>query len=172
MADKADEMLARARQARDIWKGTRSGSENERDASDELVRWFGGLDRLLSSGAPLPSAWERRDDPVVREMLSRLPPRLSAAQRHVRGDFRDEYEDAGWLRTRLAEKDAEIRRLTAELDDARHVPAVEYATSPAALEAAMTADPGRENGVVLRETYGQKREFAWRKGRQQWEQTR
>jgi hypothetical protein len=68
----------------------------------------------------------------------------------------------------LAEKDAEIARLTAELDSLRDAP-VEHVTSEAALAAAMTADPGREDGSVLRETYGAKRAWAWRAATREWE---
>lgn len=68
----------------------------------------------------------------------------------------------------IADKDAEIARLTAELDDARNVP-VEYVPT-AGVEAAMAADPSREDGSVLRETGGQHRAWAWKAAAREWEQ--
>ena len=73
---------------------------------------------------------------------------------------------AGMLRLTLADKDAEIARLTAELDSMRDVP-VEYVTE-AGLEAAMTADPGRQDGTVLRETNGARRAFEWHAKTGEW----
>jgi hypothetical protein len=72
------------------------------------------------------------------------------------------------LRRDLAERDATIDRLTAELDDARNVP-VEYAPT-SAVEAAMTADPDRIDGTVLREAGGQRRAWAWKAAAREWEQ--
>jgi hypothetical protein len=68
----------------------------------------------------------------------------------------------------FAEYDAELDRLRAELDGLREVP-VEYVT-PRALEAAMAADPGREDGSILRETSGERRAFAWRAAAREWVQ--
>lgn len=70
----------------------------------------------------------------------------------------------------LAGKDAEIARLQAEIDDLREVP-VEYVPE-AGLHAAMTADPGREDGTILRETNGRKRAFEWKAAAKTWEQVR
>lgn len=68
----------------------------------------------------------------------------------------------------MAERDAQIARLTAELDDARSA-TVELV--PAGyLETAMAADPDRLDGTVLRETGGQRRAFAWRAATKEWEQ--
>lgn len=67
----------------------------------------------------------------------------------------------------VAEKDAEIARLQAELDAASPHP-VEFVTT-AGLEAAMAADPHREDGAVLRVTDGDREAFAWRSARQAWE---
>ena len=66
----------------------------------------------------------------------------------------------------IADKDAEIARLQAELDAASDVP-VEYVTT-SGLEAAMTADPSREDGAILRVTDGQRQAFAWRKAAGEW----
>lgn len=68
---------------------------------------------------------------------------------------------------RLADQEAKIARLEAELDGLRDIP-VEYVTA-AGLEAAMAADPHRENGARIRETGGAKRTFAWRAAKQEWE---
>lgn len=68
---------------------------------------------------------------------------------------------------RLAERDAEIARLTAELDAMRPVP-VEYVTT-AGLEAAMAADPAREDGCLLRVTDGRRESYAWRPAAGTWE---
>lgn len=70
----------------------------------------------------------------------------------------------------LADKDAEIARLRAELDAASDAP-VEYVTT-AGLEAAMTADPAREDGSVLRCTDGERQAFAWRAAKGEWEPAR
>lgn len=70
------------------------------------------------------------------------------------------------LRRALADRDAEIARLHAELDGMREVP-VEYAPT-AALEAAMNADPGREDGTILRETGGERRAFEWKAQAGEW----
>jgi uncharacterized coiled-coil protein SlyX len=72
------------------------------------------------------------------------------------------------LRGQIAEKNAAIDRLQAELDGLREVP-VEYVT-PGALKAAMTADPAREDGAILRETSGEKRAFQWQAGTREWAQ--
>ena len=58
----------------------------------------------------------------------------------------------------LADKDAEIARLQAELDAASDVP-VEYVTE-AGLAAAMAADPHREDGSLLRVTDGKQQAWA------------
>jgi hypothetical protein len=67
----------------------------------------------------------------------------------------------------IADKDAEIARLQAELDAASEHP-VEYVTI-SGLEAAMTVDPHREDGALLRLTDGDRQAFAWRAARQVWE---
>jgi hypothetical protein len=72
------------------------------------------------------------------------------------------------LRRELAERDARIARLTAELDGLRSVP-VEYVTERG-LEAAMAADPDRPDGAVLRCTDGQQRAWAWKAAAREWEQ--
>lgn len=71
------------------------------------------------------------------------------------------------LRRRLADKDAEIARLTAELDDLRQVP-VELVTERG-LEAAMAADPDRADGTVLRVTDGKREAWVWRAATTEWE---
>ena len=68
----------------------------------------------------------------------------------------------------LAEKDAEISRLTAELDATRNAP-VEYVIT-AGLEAAMAADPHREDGTILRTTDGEREAWAWKAATKEWEQ--
>jgi len=68
----------------------------------------------------------------------------------------------------LAEATAEIARLTAELDGRRDTP-VEYVPT-AGIEAAMAADPNREDGAVLREMGGQRRAWAWRVAAGEWGQ--
>jgi hypothetical protein len=72
------------------------------------------------------------------------------------------------LRRMLAESRAEVSRLTSQLDQMRDVP-VEYVTERG-LEAAMAADPDREDGSVLRTTDGQKRAWAWKAATREWEQ--
>ena len=67
----------------------------------------------------------------------------------------------------LADKDAEIARLQAELDATSPHP-VELVTT-AGLEAAMAADPAREDGTLLRLMDGDRGAFAWRAARQVWE---
>jgi hypothetical protein len=68
----------------------------------------------------------------------------------------------------LADTDAEISRLTAELDAARNVP-VEYVIT-VGLEAAMAADPHREDGTILRATDGKREAYAWKAAAKEWEQ--
>jgi len=68
----------------------------------------------------------------------------------------------------LADKDAEISRLQAELDAASGTP-VEYVTE-AGLAAAMAADPLREDRTVLRCTDGERKAWAWRAATREWEQ--
>lgn len=70
------------------------------------------------------------------------------------------------LHRALADRDAEIARLQAELDGMRQVP-VEYAPT-AALEAAMAVDPAREDGTILRETGGERRAFEWKAQAGEW----
>ena len=63
---------------------------------------------------------------------------------------------------------AEISRLTAELDAVRAVPA-EYVIT-AGLEAAMTADPHRADGMILRVTDGKREAYVWKAAAKTWEQ--
>jgi len=67
----------------------------------------------------------------------------------------------------LGEAAAENARLQAELDAASDHP-VEYVTT-SGLEAAMAADPHREDGTILRCTDGQRQAFAWNAPAGQWE---
>lgn len=67
----------------------------------------------------------------------------------------------------LADKDAQIARLQAGLDSASDTP-VEYVTT-SGLEAAMAADPAREDGAVIRVTDGNRQAFAWRVAKREWE---
>ena len=67
----------------------------------------------------------------------------------------------------LAEKDAEIARLQAELDAAAEHP-VEYVTT-SGLAAAMAADTHREDGAVIRVTDGERQAFTWRAAKGEWE---
>jgi hypothetical protein len=68
----------------------------------------------------------------------------------------------------VAEKDSEIDRLTAQLDQMRDVP-VEYVTERG-LEAAMASDPDREDGALLRTTDGKRQAWAWNASAKTWEQ--
>lgn len=70
------------------------------------------------------------------------------------------------LRRAVADRDAKIARLQAEVDAMGDVP-VEYVTE-AGLQAAMTVDPGRADGTVLRETNGARRAFRWDAKTRQW----
>ena len=70
----------------------------------------------------------------------------------------------------IADKDAEIQRLQAELDAASDAP-VEYVTT-SGLEAAMAADPARVDGAILRLTDGEREAFAWRAAKREWEPVR
>jgi len=64
----------------------------------------------------------------------------------------------------LREASAKIVRLTA----ARNVP-VEYVIT-SGLEAAMAADPHREDGTILRTTDGERKAWAWKAAAKTWEQ--
>ena len=68
----------------------------------------------------------------------------------------------------LADKDAEISRLHAELDAMRDVP-VEYVTE-SGLAAAMAAGPDRDDGTVLRCTDGKREAWAWNAAAKEWRQ--
>ena len=67
----------------------------------------------------------------------------------------------------LAERDAQMARLTAELDATRAAP-VEYVMT-AGLEAAMAADPHRPDGSILRATDGKRTAWVWRAAAKTWE---
>ena len=140
MTDTPDDLLAKARAGMSEWLAAEDRSDAEFEASRRMYQGIYDLDRALSSGTPLPSAWAR-------------PPVIATV--YVTPEF-------------FAEKDAEIDRLTAQLDQMRDVP-VEYVPSAAALETVMAADPGREDGAVLRETYGQRRAWAWKAATREWE---
>ena len=137
MADSADDLLARAREARQAWLDSNCIQDGCLEAADEA---YAELDALLSSGGPPPAAWKR--SPVIAT-LDATP-------------------------AVLAERDAEIARLTAELDAIRAVP-VEHVIT-AGLEAAMTADPNREDGAVIRVTDGQRKAYVWKAATREWEQ--
>ena len=140
MADSADDLLAAARQALYDWTVADDRTDAERNASARLNSAFEMLDHLMMAGDPLPSAWKR--PPVIATLYA--TPEV------------------------LAERDAEIARLTAELDATRAVP-VEYVIT-AGLEAAMAADPHREDGAVIRVTDGQRKAYVWKATARTWEQ--
>ena len=104
--------------------------------------------------------------------------RLTAALDEIRtwtapGEGETDAERAGRrfvrdTQRRIADQEAEIDRLKAEIDNLHGIPA-EYVTTEAALEAAM-ALPGREDGAVIREAGGQRRAWAWKAAAKEWEQ--
>ena len=67
----------------------------------------------------------------------------------------------------LGEAGTEIARLQAEIDAASDHPP-EYVIE-AGLAAAMAADPHREDGARLRTTDGERKAWAWRKAKGEWE---
>jgi len=158
MADSADTLLARAREAVTRYAQETPGSLGERMAVADLGCAFDQLDTLLSSGGPLPSAWVDctpvrtvADVPFPGRIMTGLP-RLYVTP------------------AVLAERDAQIGRLTAELDAARNVP-VEYVIT-AGLEAAMAVDPHREDGCLLRVTDGKREAYVWKAAAKEWGQVR
>ncbi len=182
MADSADDLLKQARQALFDWTVADDRTDAEWNASARLNSAFEMLDHLLSSGGPLPADWA--DCVPVINVVSHIPdivdlpdgdqvfappPRTALVRKLAEKDA--EIARRGDLLAkaveRMQEKDAEIHRLTAELDATRNVP-VEYVIT-AGLEAAMAADPHRADGDVLRETDGQKRAFAWKAATREWE---
>lgn len=140
MADSADDLLAAARQALYDWTVADDRTEAEWNASARLNSAFEMLDHLMMAGDALPSAWKR---PPVIATLDATP-------------------------EVLAERDAEIARLTAELDATRNE-SVEYVIT-AGLEAAMAADPNREDGCLLRVTDGEREAYVWKAAAKTWEQ--
>jgi hypothetical protein len=140
MADTPDDLLARARKMRNAWLDAPDRSDAEFEGAQDMYRAFHDLDRLLSAGGPLPAAWKR--PPVIATLYA--TPAV------------------------LAERDAQISRLTAELDAARNVP-VEYVIT-SGLEAAMAADPHREDGTILRATDGKREAWRWSATAKTWEQ--
>jgi hypothetical protein len=169
MAETPDGLLARARQARADMR------DHVTFAPRKLAEAWDELDALLSAGGPLPAAWYAKGG-MITEGEYASPPRVvpqgkvydvtltTAGEEfyQVPGSRLREMRDA------LAGKDAEIARLTAELDAARNTP-VEYVPA-GGLEAAMAADPDREDGCVLREMGGERRAFAWKAATGEWEQ--
>jgi hypothetical protein len=159
----------------------------------ELKDAVSELDVLLSAGGPLPSPWTPAGPQRVAQSIGAAGGEVPEFDKPE--SERTALDELQWYRgyaravrsegakqvavsvianaldaafRALADKDAEISRLTAELDAARNVP-VEYVIT-AGLEAAMAADPHREDGSVLRETDGAKRAFAWRAATRTWEQ--
>ena len=57
MADSADVLLARARNALARWANAKPGTSAEWMSATDLVDAVTDLDALLSSGGPLPAAW-------------------------------------------------------------------------------------------------------------------
>jgi len=121
------------------------------------------------SWADIQEPFELRDLAADRERdgleteIGRLRARLSVADAEI-AKLRALHGEAANL---LAEASAEIARLTAELDSHRNTP-VELVPT-AGIEAAMAADPGREDGSVLREMGGLKRAWAWKAATKTWE---
>ena len=76
-------------------------------------------------------------------------------------------EEITALRRLVAEKDAVIDRLQAELDGLREAP-VEYVPR-AGLDAAM-AITDREDGAIIRELGAEKRAWEWKAAAKTWEQ--
>jgi len=60
MADSADVLLARARNALARWANAKPGTSAEWMSATDLVDAVTDLDALLSSGGPLPTAWADR----------------------------------------------------------------------------------------------------------------
>ena len=140
MADTPDDLLAAARQALYDWTVADDGTQAEWNASARLNSAFEMLDHQMTAGSPLPSDWKR--PPVIATLYA--TPAV------------------------LAERDAQMARLTAELDATRNVP-VEYVIT-AGLEAAMAADPHRPDGSILRATDGKRTAWVWRAATKTWEQ--
>jgi hypothetical protein len=257
MADSADDLLARARQMRDIWLDAPDRSDAEFEGAQAMYRAFYDLDRLLSSGGPLPAAWadcaparpvtdvpalsaigtiglpmsqravlkgqggatwptlvpgaeddaapgksvsDEQDERAFDEWAAEIGRHRSAGSLSAVAHIQDQpsisgtgtlsfpaseipdtwaFDEPGSERAALisglaaairsmAGKDAEISRLTAELDAARNVP-VEYVIT-AGLEAAMAADPHRKDGSVIRTTDGKREAYAWKAAAKTWEQ--
>ena len=190
MADSADDLLARARQAM-------TGDLEYDDAFIELKDAVSDLDTLLSAGGPLPAAWA--DCAPVINVVSHIPdivdlpdgdqvfaptPRTGLIREVIdtrrvnellTSDLNAEVGRHNGTRNRLAvarneiaDREAQISRLTAELDATRNVP-VEYVIT-SGLEAAMAADPHREDGSVLRTTDGKREAWAWKAATSAWDQ--
>lgn len=136
-----DDLLARIRSEWREWLAAVPASPAERRAAKGCYVGFETLDTLLASGAPLPSAW---------------------ASARIGG-----WVAAGAHFAQVAERDAEIARLQAELGALSPHP-VEYVTT-SGLEAAKAAGPDREDGSVLRLTDGARRAFTWRAAGKAWE---
>jgi len=60
MADSADDLLARTRNALARWANAKPGTSAEWMSATDLVDAVTDLDALLSSGGPLPTAWADR----------------------------------------------------------------------------------------------------------------
>lgn len=115
----------------------------------EIVVPFDGQDAAETAAAEIVVAVRPGTRPAPGGTLAAFFARLRDAER------------------RLAEQDAEIARLRAELDAASDKP-VEYVTT-SGLAAAMEAEPSREDGSVLRVTDGGRQAYAWRAASGMWE---
>ncbi len=183
MADSADDLLKQARQSARDWLDARARGQHRVPCGDQMADALRELDALLSFGGPLPAAWA--DCAPVINVVSHIPdivdlpdgdqvfapPPRTALVRKLAG------KDAEIARLRalhgeaanlLSEASAEIARLAAELDATRNVP-VEYVIT-AGLEAAMAADPHREDGTIIRTTDGKREAWAWKAAAREWEQ--
>lgn len=161
-----DELLAKARAGMGEWLDAEDRSDAEFEAAQRMYQGIYDLDRLLSSGAPLPSAWARGDS---RDLID-----TKRVNELLTSDLNDEVGRHNQTRNRLAAardeiagRDARIARLQAELDAASDVP-VEYVVE-AGLAAAMAADPHRDDGALLRCTDGERKAWAWKAATRIWE---
>jgi len=74
MADSADDLLARTRNALARWANAKPGTSAEWMSATDLVDAVTDLDALLSSGGPLPTAWADRAPSRPHAGLPSVPP--------------------------------------------------------------------------------------------------
>lgn len=87
MADTPDDLLAKARAGMGEWLDAEDRSDAEFEAAQRMHQGIYDLDRALSSGAPLPSAWKQAADQAAVDALIKVVEDYVRERRRLGGGY-------------------------------------------------------------------------------------